>query len=70
MARLPGFELLGHPQHVIIRGNNRQIIFLPVLGEIILPFLRVGRGLVLSAKYSNLPPQGEGMSSFNLRGEE
>jgi len=27
MARLPRFELLDHPQHVIIRGNNRQIIF-------------------------------------------
>ncbi|MCX4187664.1 transposase [Methylophaga sp. OBS4] len=27
MARLPRFELLGHSQHVIIRGNNRQIIF-------------------------------------------
>lgn len=27
MARLPRFELLGHPQHVIVRGNNRQIIF-------------------------------------------
>jgi len=27
MARLPRFVLPGHPQHVIQRGNNRQIIF-------------------------------------------
>lgn len=27
MARLPRFVLLGHPQHVIIRGNNRDPIF-------------------------------------------
>lgn len=27
MARLPRFILLGHPQHVIIRGNNREPIF-------------------------------------------
>lgn len=27
MARLPRFEILGQPQHVIVRGNNRQIIF-------------------------------------------
>jgi putative transposase len=27
MARLLRFELLDHPQHVIIRGNNRQVIF-------------------------------------------
>lgn len=27
MARLPRFVLVGHPQHVIIRGNNREPIF-------------------------------------------
>jgi REP element-mobilizing transposase RayT len=27
MARLPRFELMGHPQHVIVRGNNREPIF-------------------------------------------
>ncbi|MBF5039159.1 transposase [Methylophilus sp. 13] len=27
MARLPRFVLLGHPQHVIIRGNNRAAVF-------------------------------------------
>ncbi len=27
MARLPRFVIPGHPQHVIIRGNNRQSIF-------------------------------------------
>ncbi|MEE9327826.1 MAG: transposase [Cocleimonas sp.] len=27
MARLPRFVLIGHPQHVIIRGNNREPIF-------------------------------------------
>ena len=27
MARLPRFALPGHPQHVIQRGKNRQIIF-------------------------------------------
>lgn len=27
MARLPRFVLLGHPQHVIIRGNNRDPVF-------------------------------------------
>ncbi len=27
MARLPRFVLPGHPQHVIIRGNDRQAIF-------------------------------------------
>jgi len=27
VARLPRFVLPGHPQHVIQRGNNRQIIF-------------------------------------------
>ena len=27
MARLPRFVLVGHPQHVIIRGNNRDPIF-------------------------------------------
>jgi len=28
MARHPRFVLLGHPQHVIIRGNNREPIFI------------------------------------------
>ncbi len=28
MARLPRFVLPGHPQHVIIRGNNRDPIFI------------------------------------------
>ena len=28
MSRLPRFVLVGHPQHVIIRGNNREPIFL------------------------------------------
>ncbi|WP_289286568.1 hypothetical protein [Methylophaga sp. UBA3991] len=28
MARLPGFVIPDHPQHVIIRGNNREPIFL------------------------------------------
>lgn len=28
MARLPRFVLSGHPQHVIIRGNNRDPVFL------------------------------------------
>jgi len=27
MARLPRFILPGHPQHIIIRGNNREAIF-------------------------------------------
>jgi len=27
MARLPRFVLVGHPQHVIIRGINREAIF-------------------------------------------
>ncbi len=27
MARLPRFVLPGHPQHIIIRGNNREAIF-------------------------------------------
>lgn len=27
MARLPRFDVPGHPQHVIQRGNNRSIIF-------------------------------------------
>jgi putative transposase len=27
MARQPRFVLPGHPQHVIQRGNNRDIIF-------------------------------------------
>ncbi len=27
MARQPRFQLPGHPQHIIQRGNNRQIIF-------------------------------------------
>jgi len=27
MARLPRFVLVGEPQHVIQRGNNRSIIF-------------------------------------------
>ena len=27
MARLPRFNLPGYPQHVIVRGNNRQAIF-------------------------------------------
>lgn len=28
MARLPRFVLVGHPQHVIIRGNNRDAVFM------------------------------------------
>ena len=27
MARLPRFNLIGQPQHVIVRGNNREPIF-------------------------------------------
>ncbi len=27
MARLPRFVLPGYPQHVIQRGNNRELIF-------------------------------------------
>jgi putative transposase len=27
MARLPRFVLMGHPQHIIIRGNNREPVF-------------------------------------------
>ena len=27
MARLPRFMLVGHPQHIIIRDNNRQPVF-------------------------------------------
>ena len=27
MARLPRFVIPGHPQHVIVRGNNREAIF-------------------------------------------
>ena len=27
VARLPSFILPGHPQHIIIRGNNREAIF-------------------------------------------
>lgn len=28
MARLPRIVLTGHPQHVIVRGNNREPIFI------------------------------------------
>ena len=28
MARLPRFVLPGHPQHVILRGNKREVIFI------------------------------------------
>jgi len=28
MARLPRFVLVGHPQHIIIRGNNREPVFI------------------------------------------
>jgi putative transposase len=28
MARHPRFVLIGHPQHLIIRGNNREPIFI------------------------------------------
>lgn len=27
MARLPRYVLVGQPQHVIVRGNNREPIF-------------------------------------------
>lgn len=27
MARLPRYSIVGHPQHVIVRGNNREPIF-------------------------------------------
>ena len=27
MARLPRFVLVGHSQHIIIRGNNREPVF-------------------------------------------
>lgn len=27
MARLPGYVIPGQPQHIIQRGNNRQVIF-------------------------------------------
>lgn len=27
MVSLPRFVLLGHPQHIIIRGNNREPVF-------------------------------------------
>lgn len=27
MARLPRFVIPGQPQHVIVRGNNREAIF-------------------------------------------
>ena len=27
MARLPRFVLVGHPQHIIIRGNNHEPVF-------------------------------------------
>ena len=27
MARLPRYFIKGHPQHLIQRGNNREIIF-------------------------------------------
>jgi hypothetical protein len=27
MARLPRYNLSGQPQHVILRGNNRCVIF-------------------------------------------
>ena len=27
MARLPRFVIPSHPQHVIVRGNNREAIF-------------------------------------------
>ena len=27
MARLPHFVILGQPQHIIQRGNNRDVIF-------------------------------------------
>jgi len=28
MARLPRFVLVGHPQHIIIRGKNREPVFI------------------------------------------
>ncbi len=27
MARLPRYVIPGQPQHIILRGNNRQVIF-------------------------------------------
>ncbi len=27
MARLPRFVIPGQPQHVIVRGNNREAVF-------------------------------------------
>ncbi|MEY4364567.1 MAG: hypothetical protein RLZZ24_1919, partial [Pseudomonadota bacterium] len=27
MARLPRLTVTGYPHHVILRGNNRQVIF-------------------------------------------
>jgi putative transposase len=27
MARLPRFVIVGQPQHIVIRGNNREPIF-------------------------------------------
>ncbi len=35
MARLPRFVLVGHPQHVIIRGNNREPIFYASVQEVL-----------------------------------
>lgn len=37
MARLPRFVIPGQPQHIIQRGNNRQVIF---SAEENYPFLR------------------------------
>lgn len=31
MARLPRFVIPDQPQHVILRGNNREEIFAPML---------------------------------------
>ena len=27
MSRLPRFVIPGHPQHIIVRGDNREVIF-------------------------------------------
>ena len=41
MARLPRFNIVGQPQHVIVRGNNREPIFYDEQGYLF--YLRINR---------------------------
>ena len=74
MARLPRLILPGHPQHVILRGNNRQAIFysdldrrhlLGTLGEAALQYGVAVHAYVLMDNHLHLlmtPPSAEALS--------